>query len=281
MKFAKLHGLGNDFLLRDLRRGGAHAEGAIATLESIAGEGPALARKLCDRRFGVGGDGVLTLLDDANGVRMIVHNADGSRPEMCGNGARCAALWIATGGGIRTAYEQVLLQSDAGPRPCKVEVGEPSRGQIEIAMGEPRVEGERAFVLAGEARGGIPVSMGNPHRVFFLGHGKLDPALLGLRDREGPALCAAEDANIELVRSLGSQRFAAAVWERGAGPTLACGTGACAVAAAAVAEGHASASQPIEVQLPGGSLTLRFEGREILMRGPAELVFRGETALER
>ena len=287
MKFAKLQGSGNDFVLRDLRSGSEHADGARFDEAQITAEGPELARELCDRHFGVGADGVLTLLDGDGdgGERMIVHNADGSRPEMCGNGARCAALWIATLGCVRPASEEVLLLTDAGPRPSEVEAKDPFFAQVEIGMGEPRVEAERAFQFSTSVRAGTAVSMGNPHRVFFLGDapqtlsaGRFDPALASLRDREGPALCAAEDANIELVQSLGSQRFRAAVWERGAGATLACGTGACAVAAAAVARGLANAGEPIEVELPGGALRLRFEKKQLWMRGPAELVFRGDTA---
>ncbi len=110
MRFAKLHGLGNDFLLLDLRSGGEPLPAARAL-------------QLCDRHEGVGGDGVLTLLP---GSRMLVQNADGSIPEMCGNGARCAALWIATEGCTRPAAGRVELITDAGPRPCNVEAGEPA-----------------------------------------------------------------------------------------------------------------------------------------------------------
>jgi hypothetical protein len=118
MRFAKLHGLGNDFLLLDLRAGGD----------------PLPARRaleLCDRHRGVGGDGVLTLLP---GARMLVQNADGSVPEMCGNGARCAALWIATEGCTRPASARVELLTDAGPRPCKVDATDPRRGLVEYVL---------------------------------------------------------------------------------------------------------------------------------------------------
>jgi diaminopimelate epimerase len=257
VKFAKLHGLGNDFVLLDFREGGEPLPAAQAV-------------ELCDRHLGIGADGVLTLLP---GPRMKVQNADGSVPEMCGNGARCAALWIATEGGRRAASTTVPLLTDAGPRPCRVDApgtGEPGvpSGMVEVDMGVSAVEGPRS--LSGfEA---VPVSMGNPHRVIFSGG---DVARLA---REvGPALCAAENANIEFVERLGPQRYRAAVYERGAGLTQACGTGACAVAAAAVARGEAKTGEDVEVQLPGGPLFLRVsrDGR-VLMRGPAELVFVGE-----
>jgi diaminopimelate epimerase len=252
MRFAKLQGLGNDFVLLDLRQGGEPltAERALA---------------LCDRHLGIGADGVLTLLP---GERMLVQNADGSVPEMCGNGARCAALWIATDGGTKAATATVPLMTDAGPRPCKVQASSGHAGMVEVEMGEASIEAARA--LPGfEA---TPVSMGNPHRVIFSGGD-----ISRLAREQGPALCASENANIEFVERLGPQRYAAAVFERGAGLTQACGTGACAVAAAAVARGEARRDEEIEVRLPGGSLFLKVDARNhVLMRGPAQLVFQGE-----
>jgi len=270
MRFAKLQGLGNDFVLVDLR----------GAAEGVAVPDGAFAKRVCDRHFGVGADGVLTLLDLADDLRgsdltarMVVHNADGSRPEMCGNGARCAALWIASAGCSKEANARVLLLTDAGPRGCDVTADRPGFANVEIGMGAPKLEEPRELVYAGTSHRATPVSMGNPHLVFFTDA----PAgeLSALCDREGPALCKAEDANIEFVRSLGQQRFAASVWERGAGATLACGTGACAVAAAAIERGLAKANEPIEVLLPGGSLFLRLVNGEMKMRGPAELSFTG------
>ncbi|HEX4381999.1 MAG TPA: diaminopimelate epimerase [Myxococcales bacterium] len=260
MRFAKLQGLGNDFVLLDLRQGGEPLTAARAL-------------ELCDRHLGIGADGVLTLLP---GDRMLVQNADGSVPEMCGNGARCAALWIATAGGTRAATATVPLMTDAGPRPCKVQASSPRAGMVEVEMGKAELSPARALpgVDLGPARGAeaVPVSMGNPHRVIFSGGD-----ISRLARELGPALCASENANIEFVERLGPQRYAAAVFERGAGLTQACGTGACAVAAAAVARGEAKRDEEIEVQLPGGSLFLRVgQDNHVLMRGPAKLVFVGE-----
>jgi len=252
MRFAKLHGLGNDFLLLDLRKGGEPLPAAQAL-------------QLCDRHRGVGGDGVLTLLP---GGRMLVQNADGSVPEMCGNGARCAALWIATDGCTRPASGRVDLLTDAGPRPCTVDAREPRRGLVEVDMGVATVEPARKL-SQWEA---VPVSTGNPHRVIFV-----DRGAAALAAEEGPALCKSENANIEFAQRAGPQRYAVAVWERGAGLTQACGTGACAVAAAAVARGDASRDQEIAVDLPGGTLTIRVDAQgRARMRGPAELAFLGE-----
>ena len=252
MRFAKLHGLGNDFLLLDLRAGG----------EPLPAQ---RALELCDRHRGVGGDGVLTLL---RGGRMLVQNADGSVPEMCGNGARCAALWIATEGCTRPASAHVDLLTDAGPRPCTVEAPEPRRGLVEVDMGTARLEQARRL-SRWEA---VPVSMGNPHRVIFVASGAS-----GLAAEAGPALCDAENANVEFVERRGPGRYAAFVWERGAGLTQACGTGACAVAAAAVARGEAQRDSEVVVELPGGALTIRVDAQDhVTMRGPAELAFLGE-----
>lgn len=270
MRFAKLHGLGNDFVLLDWRDRGPGAEPCT----------PALARGLSDRHRGVGGDGVLTLLAAEGGVRLVIHNPDGSRPEMCGNGARCAALWVASQG-CRAPVPvgaRVRLLTDAGVRDCVLEAGGRALAQVEIAMGVPALGAPRAFAVDGSQREALPVSMGNPHRVFLLGDAPPRP-VLELAREAGPALCASEDANIEFVRRLGPRRYEAAVWERGAGLTLACGTGACAVAAAAVARGEAAPGEPVEVLLPGGPLTLLLDpgSGQVRMRGPAQLVFQGEA----
>jgi diaminopimelate epimerase len=258
MRFAKLHGLGNDFLLLDLRAGGEPLDSARALA-------------LCDRHRGVGGDGVLTLLPSREGdARMLIQNSDGSVPEMCGNGARCAALWLATEGGQGAGDRQVLLLTDAGPRPCRVRADSPRSGQVTVGMGAPRFEGTRALGARGDA---LSISMGNPHRVLF---GDGDPRALA--ERYGRELCLAEGANIEFVARLSPRRYRAVVYERGAGLTEACGTGACAVAAAAIARGEAAAGEDIVIELPGGFLSIRQDSitGELWMTGPAELVFEGE-----
>ena len=249
MRFAKVHGLGNDFVLIDLRGGGS----PLSQDRAVA---------LCDRHRGIGADGVLTVLP---GDRMVVQNADGSVPEMCGNGARCVALWLATDGGAHAGAATVVLLTDAGPRPCVVDAASPRSGFVEIEMGTAEISPVRKLGSF-EA---WPVSMGNPHRVIFG-----DPALAA---SVGPALCRDENANIEFARRVGPQRYEVGVFERGAGLTQACGTGACAVAAAAVARGEASRIEPVIVRLPGGELSLSIDAENrVKMRGPAELVFIGE-----
>ena len=135
-------------------------------------------------------------------------------------------------------------------------------------MGTARIEPARRL----SRWEGLPVSMGNPHRVIFVEGGASR-----LAAEAGPDLCRMEDANIEFVERSGPQRYAAHVWERGAGLTQACGTGACAVAAAAISRGEAPRDADITVELPGGALTIRVDARDrVRMRGPAELVFLGE-----
>ena len=237
MRFAKLHGLGNDFVLLDLR---GVPDGRPPS--------PERALALCDRHRGIGADGVLTLLDQS---RLVIHNADGSVPEMCGNGARCAALWIATDRCTRPGEAEVLLQTDAGPRPCRVRAGAAESGLVEVEMGVAEVSASCGLPGGFTA---VPVSTGNPHRVIFTDGPR--ERLSELARTAGPALCVAEDANIEFVARAGHARYLVAVWERGAGFTQACGTGACAVAAAALQRGEVEAGREIAVELPGGALAI-------------------------
>jgi diaminopimelate epimerase len=261
MRFAKLHGLGNDFVLLDLR-------------ETAGGRPPSPERALalCDRHLGIGADGILTLLQEN---RLVIHNADGSVPEMCGNGARCAALWIATDRCTRPspAPVEVVLRTDAGPRPCVVQAETAGSGFVEVAMGVAEVAAPRALPGGFTA---VPVSTGNPHRVIFTDGPR--ERLTELAQTAGPGLCRAEDANIEFVARAGEARYLVAVWERGAGLTQACGTGACAVAAAALQRGEVEPRREIAVELPGGALAIFCDERtgQMRMRGPAQLVYRGE-----
>src|SRR6202022_4417207 len=231
MRFAKLQGLGNDFVLLDLRaRAAAGADGVAAPRPLTSAQ----VARVCDRHLGVGGDGVLTLFDAAGAdARLLIQNADGSVPEMCGNGARCAALWIATDGCTRKAGGRVVLETDAGPRPCAVDAEAEAHGEVEVEMGVAREEGARTLTARAQ--------------------------LAELAATAGRALCEAENANVEFVARLSSQRYAVAVWERGAGLTQACGTGACAVAAAALEARLADPREPLTIELPGGALRIRLD----------------------
>jgi len=266
--FVKAEGLGNDFLIVD---------GRGAALDALAARLQPLTRAICDRHRGVGADGLL-LVGDATGpgadVTMRVINADGSRPQMCGNGLRCVALWLARSEGRDTW----CVDTDAGPRRCRV-IDSPDGADIDVDMGAV-VHGEPVVLTptGGAARSFARVSMGNPHAVAFVAEGE-DPE--GLARGLGPLLerdpVFPEGTNVEFAR-IERDAVTLWVWERGCGITDACGTGACATAAAAVATGQLPAGQPLVVTLPGGPLWItvpRDPGEPVRMRGPARLVFTG------
>lgn len=263
--FDKYEGLGNDFLV----------------VEAAPGEtelAPALVRRLCDRRFGVGGDGVILVLppDDAGSLgRMRVFNADGSIPEMCGNGLRCVALHLAMTHHLPRVSG--VVETDAGPRTVAVDRAR-GHGDVRVDMGEIRVDGERTLAIDGETVRVLLADAGNPHAILW-------PAARGDHDRSrierlGPVIekhpSFPHGTNVELV-SFEGDAVRLTVWERGVGFTLACGTGACATVGALVARGEAPAGVPIIVNLPGGELRVTMEGAHAIMEGPARHVFRGHA----
>ena len=260
VRFEKWEGLGNDFVV---------VEGVPMT--------PEAARRLCDRRRGVGADGVLVV--DRAPPRMSVWNADGSRPEMCGNGLRCVAAYLVSRG---VPGEGLSIATDAGARRCDVEASGGDRYEVLVEMGRARL-GEPLVVSAlGREHRFHSVDVGNPHAVTF------EPYEQEAIDGLGPrvATAPAEGVNVEFCRvgapaEGGARRIDVTVWERGVGWTLACGTGACAVAAAACEVGLAPFGAPIQVALPGGELrvTVAPGTRELSMRGPARRVFAGEVVI--
>jgi len=274
-QFAKYEGLGNDFVVMEAAPG----------LEITAGQ----AASICDRHRGVGADGVLLVDGAPDSPRMRVINADGSRPEMCGNGLRCAALhWVRLG----RARPEVpfVFATDAGPHECRVSAAarlaavEVSMRPASLVPAEVPVLAEREvldepFQVAGTRVRVSCVSMGNPHAVTFDELSASARAALGPlleKDRRFP-----NAANIGFAQVVGPQVLSLAVWERGVGFTEACGTGACACAVAAVETGRAQRGEPIEVRLPGGPLQIRVGARaeRISMTGPARHVFDGAIEL--
>jgi len=255
LAFEKWQGLGNDFLV-------------------VRGDdpGPELAMRLCARRRGVGGDGVLAITEEPTGVRMIVRNADGSRPEMCGNGVRCVVGSVARARGLERG--DLVVLSDAGPRRCAFECAADGSYRVSVSMGTARLEGPILLPEA-EGRDFVRVDMGNPHAVSFA------PFVDADLDRVGPALERATPGgiNVELCRIVRPRRIEVVVWERGCGRTQACGTGACAVVAAAIDAGLVAAGESVEVSLPGGELAIVVSPRsfEVTMTGPAALAFVGEA----
>jgi diaminopimelate epimerase len=260
LSFWKYHGLGNDFVV-------------VETPDLMSAE---RARRLCDRRRGVGADGVLSVLPPrAGGVAyMHIYNSDGSVAAMCGNGIRCVARHLAERRGLAG---DLLVETDAGQKRCGVHRDRTGGVEsVSIEMGPARWQGEEEFRVGGEVLRADRVSMGNPHAVF-LGESSVARArMLGPAvERVVPGgvnagFAAVRDGGIDLV-----------VWERGAGLTDACGTGACAAAVAAVRKRLLPAGEPLEVRLPGGALriTVAPDLVGVTMRGPAERAFQGTTEL--
>jgi diaminopimelate epimerase len=265
---AKYEGIGNDFVVID-------AAGTDARLDADA------VRRICDRHYGVGADGVITLSTGPGPIRMTIHNADGSVARTCGNGVRCAALHLSRNG--RVGSEPFTIELLSGSHRCRVLEGGQS-GRVEVAMRpasfEPKevpVRAEAPLLDATLAVGGASLavtalSVGNPHAVTFDDVGERRLVL-------GPALGAdprfPEGVNVGFARIDGPRRIVLHVWERGAGWTLACGSGACAGAAAAVRTGRLRGDGPVEVVLPGGSLQIDVgaPGSPLVMTGPARHVF--------
>jgi len=261
VRFEKWEGLGNDFVvLRDIGRDLADAE----------------VRALCDRRFGIGADGVLLVETRGATPRMVVRNADGSRPEMCGNGLRCVVGHLAhlAAGGL------LVVATDAGERACRIVDAHDGTFEVEVDMGVARTGPDLVATVADGEHRFLTVDMGNPHAITFEACDERDV------DTIGPAVATlpAGGTNVEFCREdrRGAEaRIVVVVWERGVGRTLACGTGACAVAVAACDTGRARFGEPVLVALPGGELTITVAAgtRAVRMRGPARQVFTGEVVI--
>lgn len=286
MRFAKYHGLGNDFLVVDLRTASAE-DAALA-------QDPQRVVALCDRQFGVGGDGVLAVLPSSQAdARMRVLNSDGSEAEMCGNGLRCVVKELYDRGGLRKP--ELAIETGAGVLTCAVEAGpDGAASSVTVAMGAPRLlrgeipmagpAGERCLEqpleLPGEpARALTGVSMGNPHAISFV---ESRDEAWRLARSIGPAIehhaWFPRRTNVELAHAKSPGEIDLVVWERGCGITLACGTGACATTVAAVLTGRATEGAPVRVNLPGGALEITVLAglSNVLMKGPAVHVFDSE-----
>jgi diaminopimelate epimerase len=271
----KYHGLGNDFVVLDRRQTGVDIDAATS-------------QRLCDRRRGIGADGVLSLLPSKAGVaRMVVHNADGSIAEMCGNGLRCAVKYLVDSSGTRP--ERINVETGAGVLTCVPSYGPGGVDEVDVSMGPARLVAPNlpsgatgqpfleAPVPGHPGLRGTAVSMGNPHLVLL--DRPLDEA-----ERLGPTLERhpgfPDRTNVEFAR-VDPDGLTLVVWERGCGLTQACGTGACATATAAVLAKRLPAEAWLRVTLPGGDLHIRVPAdlSDIRLKGPATFVFEGVVAL--
>lgn len=252
MKYTKMHGIGNDYLF-------------------VFGEVPENAApisvKYSNRQSGIGSDGMIYInYSDVADFSMRIFNADGSEAKMCGNGIRCVAKFVREKG--YTDKDELTVETLSGVK-CLLIDGD----GVTVNMGKAEISDDLLLYLGFEC---TPVSVGNPHAVVFTD----DVALVLLRDI-GPKIECNKAfpgrVNAEFISIVGDNELRMRVWERGSGETLACGTGACASAAAAVSKGLCRKCEPIKVHLDGGDLEITVKDDfTCLMRGPAEFVCEGE-----
>lgn len=254
MDFVKMEGLGNDFVVVD---------GPVDM-------DPAVVRRWCDRRFGIGADGVLEITRlTGTSIRMRYWNADGGEAEMCGNGLRCLAKLAVARGWVEP--HDITIATAMGDLPAQVLAD----GTVRALVGSPVVSGppaERAGVATVH-----PISVGNPHAVVFVA----DPDATDVENL-GPLIESDElfpdQTNVEFVTIEGPDRIRMRIWERGVGETMASGTGATAAAFAAVT--YRDVTAPVTVSLRGGRLVVEFENGAAWMIGPANVVFNGRVDIE-
>ena len=278
MKFTKMQGIGNDYVY-------------VNCLEEKVDHPEELAKLVSDRHFGIGSDGLILIKpSEVADFEMAMYNADGSRGEMCGNGIRCVAKYVYDRG--LTDKTHISIETLAGIKYLELTVEKGQVSQVRVDMGEPELLAEKIPVIsqqekvidvpitAGEKEYRMTcVSMGNPHCVVFME----DVEHLEI-EKVGPLFENHElfpkRINTEFVKVIDRKTLQMRVWERGSGETLACGTGACATAVAAMLSGFCE--DEVQIHLLGGDLTIEWnkESNHVFMTGPAEIVFDGEITCE-
>ena len=279
MKFTKMHGCGNDYVYFD------------CTKESIADESAA-AIKLSDRHFGIGGDGIIIIKKGTKAdFEMVMYNADGTRGAMCGNGIRCVAKYVYDKG--LTKNTSISIESMGAVKYIDVTVDGGEVVSATVDMGAPSLKASDIPVICDCDRAvdypitvdGVEyrmtcVSMGNPHAVVFIDRSPRDFDLEGVGRKFETNEIFPDRTNTEFIRVVDRKNLEMRVWERGSGETLACGTGACASAVAAIVNGLCD--NDVTVHLLGGDLQISWNGDEgdsVFMTGPATTVFEGEISL--
>ena len=273
MRFTKMQGLGNDYIY-------------VNCLEETVTDPVETARKISDRHFGVGSDGlVLILPDEEADFRMRMFNSDGSESEMCGNAARCVGKYIHDRG--LSDAKEIRLMTGAGIKILRLCVRDGITESVRVDMGEPILEAERIpttltglkvintpVEVLGETYGATCVSMGNPHAVIFVEDAdRFDVHGIGPVIENYPLF--PRKTNVEFVTVNDRENLRMRVWERGAGETMACGTGACATLVATVLNGLCE--RRATLRLNGGPLTVEWDPvmNHVFQEGPAEFVFDG------
>jgi len=283
MKFTKMQGAGNDFVLLE---GGSDPQ-----------DWSKLALAMCDRHFGIGADGLLVLLPSNRAdFRMRIFNADGSESKACGNGLRCMVKYFMDSHDGGTRPSEITAETASGTHIARIKQTNGNTAEIQVDMGKPGIGpggkpvqlvlGEsvspdiislmsHSIVVIGRELNLSLVSMGNPHAVQIVE----EPVASFPLSEIGPLVENHPDfrnkTNFEVINIKSRSLIKARVWERGVGETLACGSGACAIGVAAQLLGYAD--RRIDVKLPGGVLNVEWDGTgEVFLSGPAETVFKGE-----
>jgi diaminopimelate epimerase len=282
INFTKLQATGNDFVLIDAR--------------DLKLDWTKLAQDMCHRHFGVGSDGLILLLNSTTAdFEMKMLNPDGSEAQVCGNGLRCFAKYVVDSG--LSSGKRITVSTLAGIKPIEVFLSRGKVSRAKVNMGMPRFGVEEIPVtikknekgragldiiplldysvnIAGKALSLSFVSMGNPHAVSFLNSSVAEFPLCEVGPKVENHGMFPERINFEIVRVLNRRKVEARVWERGAGETLACGSGACAIAVIARIKGYTD--NEVDIRLPGGNLTINWDGvGDVYLIGPVEEVFRG------
>jgi len=282
VNFVKLQGTGNDFILIDVR------EPQSNDARSLERDWSALARDMCHRHFGVGADGLLLVLpSETADLRLRMFNPDGSEAEACGNGLRCFAKYAVERGLVSGA--EFMVETLAGTRSVRTQA---EKG-IQVVMGMPTLDPAAIPVVVErrDRRDPTPVvdypitvgdselriscvSMGNPHAVCFSDQPVADFPLAEVGPKVEHHHMFPNRVNFEVANIISQNEIRARVWERGAGETLSCGSGACAIAVVSRLKGFSH--NPVDITLPGGTLTVDWNGAgEVFLSGPAEVVFYG------
>lgn len=279
MKFTKMHGIGNDYVY-------------VNCFKEVVKDPAAVAKFVSDRHFGIGADGLILIKpSDIADCEMDMYNLDGSQGAMCGNGIRCVAKYVFDYGIVNKTSISIATRSgikyldlsvkDGRVSMVKVNMGSPilTASQIPVVSSKEEVIDE-PLEVDGTTYRITAVSMGNPHAIVYMD----DVDSLEI-DKIGPAfenhIAFPDRVNTEFVKVIDPHTVQMRVWERGSGETLACGTGACAVAVASILNGLTDGSRPVTVKLLGGNLQIFWDRQEnlVYMTGPASTVFDGEIDL--
>ena len=277
LHFTKMHGIGNDYIY-------------FNAIDQVIDDPEALSIKLSDRRFGIGGDGIILVCpSEIADAKMRIFNEDGSEAKMCGNGIRCVAKFVYDYGIVPADKTTVAIDTLSGVKTidltvedgkavaAKVDMGAPILRPADIPMDHPgEIVVDQPLEVDGKTYRVTAVSMGNPHCVTFVEDvDGLELDKIGPKFENHPAF--PDRVNTEFIKVIDDHTLKMRVWERGSGETWACGTGACASVVAACLNGFCKKGEDITVHLRGGDLVIRYTDETVVMTGPAATVFEGEV----